>query len=116
MRLNVFLRPLVCLSLLGLAACGSNPPSPAATPEPPTATTSAPPIKIGLALGGGAAKGFAHIGVIKMLEANGLTPSFVAGTGSYWTVTRYNWAAYYAMAVIDLADTLSALKLVADQR
>ncbi|WP_314972776.1 patatin-like phospholipase family protein [Comamonas testosteroni] len=82
MRLNVFLRPLVCLSLLGLAACGSNPPSPAATPEPPTATTSAPPIKIGLALGGGAAKGFAHIGVIKMLEANGLTPSFVAGTSA----------------------------------
>lgn len=43
-------------------------------------------------------------------------PSFVAGTGNFWTITRYNWSAYYAMAVIDLADTLSALKLVADQR
>ncbi|MEG0200438.1 MAG: patatin-like phospholipase family protein, partial [Comamonas sp.] len=81
MRLNVFLRPLVCLSLLGLAACGSNPPSPsAAAPEATATTVSAPPIKIGLALGGGAAKGFAHIGVIKMLEANGLTPSVLAGT------------------------------------
>ncbi|MEG0677474.1 MAG: patatin-like phospholipase family protein [Comamonas sp.] len=83
MRLNVFLRPLVCLSLLGLAACGSNPPSPsAAAPEATATTVSAPPIKIGLALGGGAAKGFAHIGVIKMLEANGLTPSVLAGTSA----------------------------------
>lgn len=83
MRLNVFLRPLVCLSLLGLAACGSNPPSPsAAVPEVAATTVSAPPIKIGLALGGGAAKGFAHIGVIKMLEANGLTPSVLAGTSA----------------------------------
>ncbi|WP_120967396.1 patatin-like phospholipase family protein [Comamonas sp. lk] len=83
MRLNVFLRPLACLSLLGLAACGSNPPSPsAAAPEATATTVSAPPIKIGLALGGGAAKGFAHIGVIKMLEANGLTPSVLAGTSA----------------------------------
>ena len=29
---------------------------------------------------------------------------------------RTDWSAYYAMAVIDLADTLSALKLVADRR
>jgi hypothetical protein len=33
-------------------------------------------LKIGLALGGGAARGFAHIGVIKVLEANGITASF----------------------------------------
>ena len=83
---NAFLRPLVCLSLLGLAACGSNPPSPTAAANAPSSspatTASAPPIKIGLALGGGAAKGFAHIGVIKILEANGLTPSFVAGTSA----------------------------------
>lgn len=41
-----------------------------------------PPIKVGIALGGGAAKGFAHIGVIKMLEANGLAPAVVAGTSA----------------------------------
>ena len=33
-------------------------------------------------MGGGAAKGFAHIGVIKMLEANGFTPAVVAGTSA----------------------------------
>ncbi len=36
--------------------------------------------KIGLALGGGGAKGFAHIGVIKVLEANGIPIDMIAGT------------------------------------
>ena len=82
MRLNAFLRPLACGCLLALAACSSPAPSPPAAA--PTAATSTPaaPIKIGIALGGGAAKGFAHIGVIKMLEANGLTPAVVAGTSA----------------------------------
>lgn len=36
--------------------------------------------KIGLALGGGAARGWAHIGVIEALEQRGIFPDFVAGT------------------------------------
>jgi len=40
------------------------------------------PVKVGIALGGGAAKGFAHIGVIKMLEANGIQPVVVSGTSA----------------------------------
>ena len=36
--------------------------------------------KIGLALGGGAAKGFAHIGVLKVLEQNGIVPDIIVGT------------------------------------
>jgi NTE family protein len=35
---------------------------------------------IGLALGGGASRGFAHIGVIKTLLANGIKPDVIAGT------------------------------------
>jgi len=35
---------------------------------------------IGLALSGGAARGFAHIGVIRTLVAHGLRPDFIAGT------------------------------------
>jgi len=35
---------------------------------------------IGLALGGGAARGFAHIGVIRTLIAKGYTPDIIAGT------------------------------------
>lgn len=40
------------------------------------------PLKIGLALGGGAARGFAHIGVIKVLEAQGIVPDIVVGTSA----------------------------------
>lgn len=36
--------------------------------------------KIGLALGGGVARGFAHIGALRTLLANGIVPDIVAGT------------------------------------
>lgn len=36
--------------------------------------------KIGLALGGGGARGAAHIAVLKVLEAEGIKPDYVAGT------------------------------------
>lgn len=39
-------------------------------------------LKLGLALGGGAARGFAHLGVIEVLEQAGLRPSHVAGTSA----------------------------------
>lgn len=39
-------------------------------------------VRIGLALGGGAARGFAHIGVIKALEAQGIVPNLVVGTSA----------------------------------
>jgi NTE family protein len=52
-------------------------------PVPPQIVAPPPvKLKIGLALGGGAAKGFAHIGVIKMLEASGIHPDVVAGTSA----------------------------------
>ncbi|RZJ60641.1 MAG: patatin-like phospholipase family protein [Acidovorax sp.] len=88
MRLdNVFLRPLALLVCASLAACGGTAPTqPAATAQATAPTTAGAPagglIKVGIALGGGAAKGFAHIGVIKMLEANGLAPAVVSGTSA----------------------------------
>ncbi len=39
-------------------------------------------IQIGLALGGGAARGMAHLGVLKTLEASGITIDQVAGTSA----------------------------------
>ena len=48
--------------------------------------------KIGLALSGGAARGWAHIGVIKALVANGYTPDVVAGT-SIGALVGGVWAA-----------------------
>ncbi|RKY55383.1 MAG: hypothetical protein DRP89_03435 [Candidatus Neomarinimicrobiota bacterium] len=36
--------------------------------------------KIGLALGGGGARGFAHLGVLKVLEEDGISIDFITGT------------------------------------
>jgi len=52
----------------------------AAPPEPPRPPPKPP--RIGLALGGGAARGFAHIGVIQVLEEAGLRPDLVVGTSA----------------------------------
>lgn len=40
------------------------------------------PYKIGLALSGGGAKGFAHLGVFKLLEESGLKPNIISGTSA----------------------------------
>lgn len=90
--LRALRRPLVAIAVAAVAACGSAPPSGAspgsaaggavAPVAPGPVGASAPPIRIGIALGGGAAKGFAHIGAIKMLEANGFAPAVVAGTSA----------------------------------
>lgn len=69
-----------------LVACQTTQPKPQpepVKPQPPVV----PPVarakpKIGLALGGGAARGFAHIGVIKALETNGISPDIVVGTSA----------------------------------
>ena len=38
--------------------------------------------KLGLALSGGGAKGFAHIGVLKAMDEQGLHPDIIAGTSA----------------------------------
>jgi NTE family protein len=62
-----------------LSACATPPPAP---PVPPPVVAPKPPLRIALALGGGAARGFAHIGVIKALEAQGIVPDIVVGTSA----------------------------------
>src|SRR5574337_617685 len=66
----------------GLAACQTPPAAPpvAAGPPPPPKPPSPP--RVGLALGGGAARGFAHVGVIQVLEEAGVRPDLVAGTSA----------------------------------
>ena len=66
------LRLLLPLTVL-LAACSSAPVAPPPQPREPV---------IALALGGGGAKGFAHIGVIKVLESHGIRPQIVTGTSA----------------------------------
>ncbi len=74
-------------ALLFLAGCGqvplaSAPPAPVVQASPSVQPLPKRPPKIGLALGGGAARGFAHVGVIQVLEEAGLRPNFVAGTSA----------------------------------
>jgi NTE family protein len=54
-------------------------------------TVTKKPLRIGLVLGGGAARGFAHVGVIQVLEEAGIRPSLVVGTSAGSLV-----AAFYA--------------------
>jgi NTE family protein len=71
-------RPWFLLAaVLVLGGC-TTPPKP---PPAPTAVTTAPP-RIALVLGSGAARGFAHVGVIKTLEARGIVPDIVVGTSA----------------------------------
>lgn len=90
---NFFMRLFFCLAFIFLlAACQTVPSTAPSTapaisqPEPAVAAPGEPiaprPIKIGLVLGGGAARGFAHIGVIKVLEAQGIVPDLVVGTSA----------------------------------
>jgi len=72
---------LILLLAFVLAGCAGGPisaPEPVVVvPEP----VKRPP-RIGLALGGGAARGFAHVGVIQVLEESGIRPVLVAGTSA----------------------------------
>jgi NTE family protein len=59
--------------------------APTPPPVPPAVPAPKPPPRlprIGLALGGGAARGFAHIGVIQVLEESGIKPDLVVGTSA----------------------------------
>ena len=62
-----------------LAGCAS---TPVETVLPPPQPVAKRPPKVGLALGGGAARGFAHVGVIQVLEESGLRPDLVVGTSA----------------------------------
>lgn len=75
-------RVLLTLAIVLLSGCSGAVRSPPAAAPVVAAAPTPRPVRIGLALGGGAAKGFAHIGVIKMLEANGIRIDVVAGTSA----------------------------------
>jgi NTE family protein len=73
---------LALAALLG--GCSTPPPAPQPVPVVvPAAPKPAPkPPRIGLALGGGAARGFAHIGVLQVLEEQGIKPDLIVGTSA----------------------------------
>ena len=66
--------------LLVLTGCATT--APGAPAAKPVQMPSVKPVRIGLALGGGAARGFAHVGVIAALEEAGFKPALVVGTSA----------------------------------
>ncbi|WP_440130215.1 patatin-like phospholipase family protein [Trinickia symbiotica] len=105
---------IACASAV-LGACASPPSkttsdttSALAPSTPPVLPIPSRPLRIGLALGGGAARGFAHIGVIKALEARGLHADIVCGTSAGSVV-----GALYASGMTGIA--INKLALTMDQ-
>ena len=76
-----FMRRLGVLIFVALlAGCASSPQLPRSeVGESVTPLPLGDESRIGLALGGGAARGFAHVGVIQVLEEAGIRPQFVVG-------------------------------------
>jgi NTE family protein len=115
-----FLRLLsVLASAAWLAACNTTPaphPVDVAVCPPPVAAASAvvaPPApkptrppRVALALGGGAARGFAHIGVIEVLEENGIHPDLVTGTSAGSLVAAMYASGHSGPEMAKIADTM----------
>ncbi len=115
--------PILALSLAG---CAATPPGsvrvvelplPQATESQPPSSATAPvevprkPLKLGLALGGGAARGFAHVGVIQVLEENGIRPSLVVGTSAGSMVAAFYASGRHGAQLQRLAETMEEAAL-----
>ena len=70
------------------------------------------PVRIGLALGGGAVRGAAHIGVLAVLEEAGLAPAVVTGTSAGAVVGALYASGLDPAEIATLARTLRWTRLV----
>ncbi|MDD2883120.1 MAG: lytic murein transglycosylase B [Rhodoferax sp.] len=61
----------------------------------------------GAVLSGEALKHTGNLALIE-LQMGDAPPIYVAGTDNFYTITRYNWSSYYAMAVIELGQAVAA--------
>ena len=62
--------------------------------------------KIGLALGGGGARGFSHLGALKAFEEYGLTFDYVCGTSAGSLVGAFYSAGYTFSEIFNIAKTI----------
>jgi NTE family protein len=100
--------------LVLLSGCSLLPTQPEAPPVvvvpsvvlPPVVEPVRRPPRLGLVLGGGAARGFAHVGVIQVLEQSGIRPDLVVGTSAGSLV-----AALYASGMDGAALERAALSM-----
>ena len=113
---RVLARALIPLLLFGvLASCASTPVNHEGARAPRAAQIV--PLKserplLALALGSGGARGFAHVGVIKALEAAGIVPDIIAGASSGAVVAALYASGYRASALADIALSIEQDTLV----
>lgn len=112
-RNNIIARPvrtsLLALGLILLVGCTSVPPGSGQPQAPQVSEPAAPskrPPRIGLALGGGAARGFAHVGVIQVLEEAGIKVDLVAGTSAGSLVAALHASGRNGSQLQRIADTM----------
>ncbi|MCV6629528.1 MAG: patatin-like phospholipase family protein [Flavobacteriaceae bacterium] len=87
---------LICVLCLGLVAAQDKP-------------------KVGLVLSGGGAKGFAHIGALKIIEEAGVEVDYVAGTSMGAIVGALYASGYSAKAIDSIFTTINFDQLIADE-
>ncbi|MEU8243592.1 patatin-like phospholipase family protein [Actinoplanes missouriensis] len=75
-----------------------------------------PQIRIGLALGGGAVRGAAHVGVLEVLDRAGLEPAVITGTSAGALVGALYAAGKSPSEILKLAQTLRWARLVRPAR
>ena len=121
--INNKLRNGVVLALAVLLAACSTPPvappagqaavitAPADKSAPERAAPEPRPVRLGLALGGGAARGFAHVGVIQVLEEAGLHPHYVAGTSAGSLVAALYASGKSSQELRRVADTMEEAEI-----
>ncbi|MGY0195105.1 lytic murein transglycosylase B [Leptothrix sp. BB-4] len=81
------------------------------------ATLMAPDIKpsfaplamaqLGAALDEAALEHGGPLALIRLENGDTAEPTFMAGTQNFWVLTRYNWSAYYASAVLELGRAIA---------
>ncbi len=98
--------------VVGLVGCANVPKDgppveqPVPPVPPPVVVVPKIPPRIGLALGGGAARGFAHVGVIQVLEEAGIRPNLVSGTSAGSLVAAFYASGKNGKQLQHVADTM----------
>lgn len=108
-----FARALALAALAGCAAIPPAPPlaAPEARPIAPLAREASGAPVLALVLGGGASRGFAHVGVIEELERAGYNPRIVVGTSAGSFVGALYAGGYDGKALRRIAEQMTEEEL-----